>query len=210
MLPETLSSHPISLEASILTEPSLLWPRPFPLPAQLFCPWLQWALGPPDIKVGARSFTSKPQSLTLSPTAPEGSHLGDEELARGELPPGHLHLAMAFHLEVLQLPAPLDHRLDLRLDLADVESGHGELLLDGPTDLHRLQGAREGAGALLRETSHPFPSTVLLPAHTTCTGTRVGQMFSQQLLAALCHPPFHTIPLPAFRDPIPTVTLSHL
>lgn len=200
MLPETLSSDPISLEASILAEPSLLWPRPFPQPAQLFCPWLQWALGPPNIKVGARSFTSKPQSLTLSPTAPEGSHLGDEELARGELPPGHLHLAMAFHLEVLQLPAPLDHRLDLRLDLADVESGHGELLLDGPTDLHRLRG----------QGREQFPSTVLLPAHTTCTGTRVGQMFSQQLLAALCHPAFHTIPLSAFRDPIPTVTLSHL
>lgn len=71
-----------------------------------------------------------------------GTHLGDEELAGRELPPSHFHLAMTFNLEVLQLPAPLDHRLDLRFDFADVQSGHGELLLNGPTDLHRLWGQR--------------------------------------------------------------------
>lgn len=47
---------------------------------------------------------------------------------------------MTFNLEVLQLPAPLDHRLDLRFDFADVQSGHSELLLNGPTDLHWLWG----------------------------------------------------------------------
>lgn len=80
---------------------------------------------------------------------------------------------MAFNLEVLQLPAPLDHRLDLRFDFADVESGHGELLLNGPTDLHRLKGAREGRGALLRGTLLSIPFHFASPrTHTHAQGLR--------------------------------------
>lgn len=92
------------------------------------------ALGPPN----PRALTAVALLLggPLSSLSP--AHLGDEELAGGELTPGHLHLAVAFHLQVLQLPAPLHHRLHLRLDLANVEPGDGELLLDGPAHLHRL------------------------------------------------------------------------
>lgn len=46
---------------------------------------------------------------------------------------------MTLHLKVLQLTTAFHHGLDLRLDLADVETGHRELLLDRPADLHRLQ-----------------------------------------------------------------------
>lgn len=66
-------------------------------------------------------------------------HLRDEELAGGELPAGLLHLAVALQLHVLQLAASLHHALHLRLDLTDVEAGHGELLLDGAADFHRLR-----------------------------------------------------------------------
>ena len=85
------------------------------------------------------------QALSLHwcpiPSCPPPSvpHLRDEELAGGELPPCLLHLAVALQLHDLQLPAALHHALHLRLDLADVEASHGELLLDGAADLHRLQ-----------------------------------------------------------------------
>lgn len=98
---------------------------------------------------------------------------------------------MTFDLEVLQLPAPLDHRLDLRFDFADVESGHGELLLDGPTDLHGLLGAREGEGALLQETFYLFPSTLLIPAHTHLHQDLNGTGILQTTFSSY-HLAFHT------------------
>lgn len=82
------------------------------------------------------SALSLPLPTRLSPSIP---HLRDEELAGGELPPGLLHLAVALQLHVLQLAAALHHALHLRLDLADVESSHRELLLDRTTNLHWLR-----------------------------------------------------------------------
>lgn len=69
----------------------------------------------------------------------KASHLRDEQLAGGELPTRLLHLTVALQLHVLQLAAALHHALHLRLDLADVETSHSELLLNRPTDLHGLQ-----------------------------------------------------------------------
>lgn len=72
------------------------------------------------------------QSISLKP------HLCHKEVTRGQLPARLLHLALALHLEVLQVAAALHHRLHLRLYLTDVEAGHCELLLYRTTDLQGL------------------------------------------------------------------------
>lgn len=86
---------------------------------------------------------------------------------------------MTLHLEVLQLPTSLNHGLHLRLDLADVESGHRELLLDGPTNLHGLRVGRGRRAASLRQNVlTPFTLTYSLPF----TGTQGS--FEQVVLAS--------------------------
>lgn len=59
-----------------------------------------------------------------------GGYLGDSELEGNQLHLCRLNLLGALGPGALQLFAVLHHRLHLRLHLADVETSHGELLVD--------------------------------------------------------------------------------
>lgn len=84
----------------------------------------------------------------------EQTHLGDEELAGRELPLAGVHLPVGVHLGALQLLAAVHQRLHLRLHLADVEPGHGELLLDHP--VHICQLSTQGLPAARSHSTESF------------------------------------------------------
>ena len=65
-------------------------------------------------------------------------YLGDEHLAGGQLLVVGLRLAAGVWQAALQLLAALHQGLDLRLHLADIQAGHGELLLQDAARLGHL------------------------------------------------------------------------
>lgn len=66
------------------------------------------------------------------------THLGYEQLAGRQLPLAGVHLPVGVHLGALELFAAVHQGLDLRLHLADVQAGHGELLLNDSVHICQL------------------------------------------------------------------------
>lgn len=75
-------------------------------------------------------------------------YLGDAQLASSQLPLGLVQLLAALCLSALQLFAALHHGLHLRLHLTDVETGHGELLVNHTAALLLLWGWKKCEVAL--------------------------------------------------------------
>lgn len=70
------------------------------------------------------------------------AYLRDKQLASCQLPLAGIHLPVGVRLGALQLLAAVHERLDLRLHLANVQAGHGELLFDD--SIHICQLSTEG------------------------------------------------------------------
>lgn len=66
------------------------------------------------------------------------AYLGDEQLAGCQLPLAGIHLPVGVHLGALKLFAAVHQRFDLRLHLADVQSGHGEFLFNDSVHICQL------------------------------------------------------------------------
>lgn len=77
------------------------------------------------------------------------TYLGDAELAGGQLLLVLVHLLVALRLGALQLFAAFHHGLHFRLHLADVQTGHCELLVDhAAAALVLLQSRRRKGGSM--------------------------------------------------------------
>lgn len=88
------------------------------------------------------------------------AHLGDEQLARGQLPLAGIHLPVGIHLRALKLFAAVHQGLDLRLHLADIQTGHGELLFDDSIHICQLNtGGNELNHCLQYPEVHGAPET---------------------------------------------------
>lgn len=74
------------------------------------------------------------------------TYLGYEQLAGRQLPLAGVHLPVGVHLGALKLFAAVHQGLDLRLHLADVQTGHGELLLND--SIHVCQLSTGGRHAI--------------------------------------------------------------
>lgn len=81
-------------------------------------------------------FSSQPRLRFIS------THLGDAQLAGGQLLLVLVHLLVALWLGALQLLAAFCHGLHFWLHLTDVETGHCELLVDHAAALMLLEGWR--------------------------------------------------------------------
>lgn len=70
------------------------------------------------------------------------TYLGDEQLAGCQLPLTGIHLPVGVHLGILELFAAVHQGFDLRLHLADIKAGHGELLLNDSVHICQLSTGR--------------------------------------------------------------------
>lgn len=70
------------------------------------------------------------------------TYLGNEQLAGSQLPLAGIHLPVGVHLGILELFAAVHQGFDLRLHLADIQAGHGELLLNDSIHICQLSTGR--------------------------------------------------------------------